>query len=268
MAERAQETKQDVLDSIAHLLDVPPWEVGPGSTEPKRMFTDVIERLRLAIGIRQGKPALGRAISAAAGLDWGRAEDSTHTPSGGGDTVTLAGLQRVREAVQLLLGGPRLPGRPPGVRGRAYIAEAPSTTTTVAVYERDPERYDRSSNAHKTLQGRLADLLRGRGIEPLSWNPEAGDPPFDIGWRAGPAFHCCEVKSATEENRVAQVRMGLGQLLEYGARLDALGEPSVVLALALELPVLPMQRRACERGGIRFLAGPTLEHDLVSLVEG
>lgn len=261
-----KETKQDVLNAIAALIGRPRRQVANGSTEPKEAFLDVIEHLRLAIRPDQRKPALGRAIAEAAGLDWQPEHDSTLTRSGGGDTVTLAGLQRVREAAQVILRAPPTPGQVNGIQGRDYIQAAPSSTSTPAIFEIDPERYDRSSNAHTELQNRLASLLRQHGVNPLSWSPGAGDPPFDIAWRVGEVLYICEVKSATQENQRTQGRLGLGQLLEYGARAAAAGETRVVLVFAMERAILPIQRMAGELANIQFLAGPTLADDLAKLL--
>jgi hypothetical protein len=44
---------------------------------------------------------------------------------------------------------------------------------------------------------------------------------YDVGWRRGPrAFLVGEVKSFTSESVVQQIRLGLGQVLEYAQRMD------------------------------------------------
>jgi|SRR6266850_286818 len=94
------ESKKDVVDSISYLIRKPTRPLAPGSTEPKALFSDVLE----VLGEELSKPQLGEAIARAAGLDWDDDCDSRHTPSGGGDTITTVGLMRVREAVRRLLG--------------------------------------------------------------------------------------------------------------------------------------------------------------------
>jgi hypothetical protein len=47
-------------------------------------------------------PQRAQRIVEAAGLQWTEVHDSTKTPSRGGSTVTLAGLNRVLEALLLL----------------------------------------------------------------------------------------------------------------------------------------------------------------------
>jgi hypothetical protein len=94
-----RETKQDVLNDIARIIGRDPYAVSIGSTELKAALTDIDEALRLGLDTDVSKPELAEAIARRAGLDWDEDCDSRHTPSGGGSTVTLLGLQRLREAV-------------------------------------------------------------------------------------------------------------------------------------------------------------------------
>jgi hypothetical protein len=58
--------------------------------------------------------------------------------------------------------------------------------------------------------------LRKASLKPRS--PKPGDPPFDIAWRdddAGGVAFICEVKSLTDENETGQIRLAIGQLLDY-----------------------------------------------------
>lgn len=99
-------TKQEFIDEIAARLGLPGYRVGdPGSSIPKGFFTDLVAKLGLGINPSLTMPELGRAIVESAGLDWDAGCDSTHTPSGGGSTVTAVGLERVRDAVERLMGG-------------------------------------------------------------------------------------------------------------------------------------------------------------------
>jgi hypothetical protein len=91
------------------------------------------------------------------------------------------------------------------------------------VFESDPDKTGRGTTAHKDAQDALAEALRNAGLEPRS--PKPGDPPFDIAWRdhnaAGTAF-ICEVKSLTSENETGQLRLAIGQVLDYVHTLDSL----------------------------------------------
>ena len=90
-------------------------------------------------------------------------------------------------------------------------------------FERDPQELERSLGSHNSLQNALADRARDRGIEPLS--PLALDPEYDLAWRLPDgSFVLVEVKSATPTNLEGQLRLGLGQLLRYGAILRTHGE--------------------------------------------
>lgn len=261
-----RELKQAVLDTIASLLGVSPRPVSRGSTESKQSLVDVVHVLKLPISTTLSKPALARAIAEHAGLDWEREHDSTQSASGGGSTITTAGLQRVREAVQLLLGAPPAPARAPGVHGKPYVTAKTDGRTDRAIFERDPEAYDRGSNAHGRLQNEIAEELAARSIAPLVSDADAGDPPFDVAWRIGPVLHVCEVKSTTESNQKHQIRLGIGQLLEYRARLEARGETEIVSILAVERAVSEVHRRACALAEVVPIARPTLCADLDSVL--
>jgi hypothetical protein len=94
--------KQEAVSRIAQEMGVPDRRCSIGSTEPKEIFLDVIRGYGLLIDERIRKPELAEAIAHAAGLRWDDQCDSRNTPSGGGDTVTLTGLNRVLEAVTIL----------------------------------------------------------------------------------------------------------------------------------------------------------------------
>ena len=94
--------KQEAVSRIAHEMGVPDRRCSTGSTEPKKIFIDVLRGLGLSLDEHLHKPELGQAIVQAAGLNWDDQCDSRNTPSGGGDTVTLMGLNRVLEAVTII----------------------------------------------------------------------------------------------------------------------------------------------------------------------
>lgn len=95
------ETKNDVIREICSLLDLPEHETTVGSSIPRRFFSDVLDHFQLE--------DTGDAVNAAralveyAGLSWSSESDSSNAPSGGGATVTLDGLQQLRQAVTLIL---------------------------------------------------------------------------------------------------------------------------------------------------------------------
>lgn len=95
------ETKNDAIAEICSLLNLPPYETTVGSSIPRRFFSDVLDYFQLEDS--------GDAVNAArslveyAGLIWSTESDSSNSLSGGGATVTLEGLQQVRQAVTLIL---------------------------------------------------------------------------------------------------------------------------------------------------------------------
>jgi hypothetical protein len=114
----------------------------------------------------------------------------------------------------------------PGTADDAYTppprgSEVPESL----VFETDPDKVDRGTTAHKDTQDALAEALRNASLKPRS--PKPGDPAFDIAWRdddAGGVAFICEVKSLTSENETGQVRLAIGQVLDYVHTLDSLRE--------------------------------------------
>lgn len=142
-------------------------------------------------------------------------------------------------AVQLL---PDPRSRPPLTTAyrRVDLAAPDSATQQHAPSAPDPELVDRGLRGHKRTQEWLADRVRQRGHQPLS--PGPGDPDFDLAWRTGDtaaagsgaaghgpaspstprgAVFVAEVKSLTASNETRQLRLGLGQVLDYADRLTA-----------------------------------------------
>jgi hypothetical protein len=78
--------------------------------------------------------------------------------------------------------------------------------------EFDPSELERGLKAHWRVEEALSRLITKRGFAPLQ---PAGEPRFDIAWNDGETFHIVEVKSITQANEAAQLRLGLGQVLHY-----------------------------------------------------
>ncbi len=77
----------------------------------------------------------------------------------------------------------------------------------------DPDTVGAGLRAHNQLQNRLAEAVSAAGLTPLA--PDSAGPFFDLAWMAADVFTVIEVKSLTESNAVRQLRMGLGQVLDY-----------------------------------------------------
>ncbi len=99
-------TKQERLDRIAVLTANSHWNLNEGSSVPSGFISAVltfcgVPDLTGSIPVRCGR------LVEHAGLVWDPViHDSTFTDSGGGSTVTAAGLARVEEAVRVSLSAP------------------------------------------------------------------------------------------------------------------------------------------------------------------
>ncbi len=100
---RGQETKQDVIDEMCKLLAIGPYPVGIGSTESAVFLREVATYFAIGIESASTKPVIAETIVLKAGLAWTPECDSRSSSSGGGSTVTLAGLKRLLQAVKILL---------------------------------------------------------------------------------------------------------------------------------------------------------------------
>jgi hypothetical protein len=94
----------------------------------------------------------------------------------------------------------------------------------------DPSERDRSTQVHRSLENWLIAKLRDSGIEPLD---PAGEPYFDLAWRSENTLHVCEVKSSAN-NPVHQLRLGLGQILQYRHALSRAGREVVSGCILIE----------------------------------
>lgn len=87
---------------------------------------------------------------------------------------------------------------------------------------RDPDIMERGLKAHSATQDALADLLELQDLRPLS--PFDQTCNFDLAWELDDGtVGIAEVKSNTEGNEAFQIRHGLGQVLDYGHRVNGRG---------------------------------------------
>lgn len=262
---QSQPSKQAAVDRLCELVGHPPLTVGRGSTEPKRALTMILEALELPIDPRQRKPELGQAIAEAAGLEWGPECDARGTPSGGGDTVTLPGLNRLIEAVTILGQHPISAGDVDF--GQPYRGRGPEQLTVREHPDEiqvDWDLVDQQTEAHARLERHLAEVLEARGLTPLS--PSPGGPAFDVAWRSALGPVVAEGKSATQDNQHQQVRLALGQVLEYRFRLQSSLNEATKAIILLELPPSGFQRRMCGAAGVEICGPDLLAEALGSLL--
>lgn len=90
--------KQDLVDEIAHALGRETPKISTGSTEPRAIFDLVNNELALGLPTNLTKPQIAQAIVESTGEVWAPDFESR------GGTVTLKGLQAVREAVRFYVG--------------------------------------------------------------------------------------------------------------------------------------------------------------------
>jgi len=116
--------------------------------------------------------------------------------------------------------------------GEIPIPSPPRAPTPPEV---DPDTQGRGVVVHEQTRNGLATHLAAHGIR---WRrPARGEPEFDLGWRIDTVFYVCETKSLMGESEVAQLRRGLGQVLEYRHRIVSMitsGEVVAVLAVSRE----------------------------------
>jgi hypothetical protein len=107
----------------------------------------------------------------------------------------------------------------------------------------DPDSFGRGLRSHRRLQNQLAQLVEKCGLKPLS--PLAADPDYDLAWITGDeTLMVVEVKSTTNGNEIRQLRMGLGQVLDYN---DALQRRGFTVQ-----PVLYVEREPAEKRWIEI----------------
>jgi hypothetical protein len=86
----------------------------------------------------------------------------------------------------------------------------------------DPDAYGKGLRSHIRTEQALARLAMERGLRPLT--PTIEDPPFDVAWEMPDgSIVLVEVKSTNASNETKQLRLGLGQILDYADSLQRRG---------------------------------------------
>ncbi|MFE5401582.1 hypothetical protein ACFQ9Z_09275 [Streptomyces sp. NPDC056580] len=98
----------------------------------------------------------------------------------------------------------------------------------------DLSSLDKATTAHEGTVGALIAHLSRQGVEARAHAP--GAPQFDAGWSRGEDVFVAEVKSLTGAREEQQIRLGIGQVLDYAHQLRSM-HPNTVL-----LPVLVLER--------------------------
>lgn len=128
------------------------------------------------------------------------------------------------------------------------------------LFVRDPNEVDRGLAGHARTQNALFNQLCERGAGP--WSPRPHEPDFDLAWRDGRTLVIAEVKSLTATNERHQIRIGLGQVLEYRHRMRRAGR-KLKAVLALErAPKSAHWVAVCKAVGVALVWPATFENVL------
>ena len=112
----------------------------------------------------------------------------------------------------------------------------------------DPDKIDRGLHGHASTQNAIADWLIEQAIEP---NSATRPPVFDVRWQVERQLFVGEVKSLTAANQPQQMRLGLGQVLDYRDLLSSDGSNvTAVLILEHEPEQAARWTRLCAQVGV------------------
>ena len=131
--------------------------------------------------------------------------------------------------------------------------------------EFDPDVMERASRAHRELQNHLARWLRDHGLTPVS---PTESPWFDVGWWVDDVFWVAEVKSLSVENEAHQIRLGLGQVLDYVHQLAGFGLAIRAALVVEEEPAGGRWADLCAAHGVVLTWPPFLELPLALGITG
>lgn len=178
-------------------------------------------------------------LSVAAGLEWSdlSAEEST--------TMLLRRLGfAAGEDPSDASGVSTSARRPDFVPRDARVQVAPAAGATL-----DPDASGRGLRAHRKLENWLASRAAADGLLPQ--DPDTTDPPFDLCWEDAGHLTVVEVKSITWANETSQLRLGLGQVLEYAQILRTRGPVRPVLFVE-QAPSAQHWASVCESAGVQL----------------
>jgi hypothetical protein len=142
-----------------------------------------------------------------------------------------------------VLGGP--------LRMRAIPHHAPTDLML------DLTALDRGTKSHEETVRALGVALSERGL--LAERPGRLAPQFDLGWTRGSELFIAEVKSLSGSAESQQIRLGLGQVLDYAQEVRAIaGDAHVSPVLVLERVPTDVKRwlAIAESAGVHLLCGP------------
>jgi len=96
---------------------------------------------------------------------------------------------------------------------------------------------DRATRRHHLLVRRLGRVLEKSGLHPL--DPVTKDCWYDLAWERSKSVWVAEAKTLSNLNEVQQIRLGIGQLLDYRTRLR-LRHPTKTIRMILVVSRRPV----------------------------
>jgi hypothetical protein len=137
------------------------------------------------------------------------------------------------------------PGFDRSYRGKPAEGIYPSTQAT------SPEAKEAAAREHDVLCRRLIAYLERYGI----LAGELVDPPVDVAWQSPAGLQMiAEVKSCVAGNEIEQLRLGLGQVLEYRHRAAAVRGP-VNAVLLVSRVADPAWFELCRSVDVQLITG-------------
>lgn len=108
----------------------------------------------------------------------------------------------------------------------------------IADLQRDLDELERRTALHMDLQDRLADALAALGM--LARSPGPTEPQYDLAFESGEDVSIAEIKTLAGAHHAQQIRLGLGQVVEYRHRMSE--------RLGIEVHALLMLDRVPDNG--------------------
>jgi hypothetical protein len=237
-------TKNSVLEEIAMLADMRVYTTVTGSTIPRAFFTEMAELFDVS---NDGDaPKVLRRCLESVGIGWSALFDASQSASGGGGTVTLLGLEALRDSIVDLVNRDSMDFDSSGAVAGEFESGIVEYLIASEIYnhegefapgEIDPDKIGDGYERHNKTQNLLASYLSERKCTVLS--PGPADPKFDLFWVGKNGSYVCEVKSITDENEESQLRKAIGQVLRYQSQLRANGKECI--------PVVVTDREVSDR---------------------
>jgi len=131
----------------------------------------------------------------------------------------------------------------------------PTRTKTGKVFSRDPQVVDRGLAGHENTVVSLARWLRDQGVSATT----AGAVNYDLEWTVNGQQYVAEVKSLRDQNELSQIRLGIGEVLDFSYQL---GGAIPVLVVEQEPVRVDRWMEVCRGAGIRLVWPGSLDEIL------